>query len=186
MQNRHRGARFEPKRNCLQPKNEGDIKGEAVGWFRGVAIAIGLVVALSSVAAAQGVTYKVSGIQTAVAENSSQFAGVGSSNDRDVASWAADIERIDLTEITGGVFHLKGVLRELTGMFTGGTITALPGGTCRMEKFAVTGVLTLDDDEFDSGSFDVILTHYGIRIGRQCFLYFATVEGTVTFTNQQS
>jgi len=155
-----------------------------VAWFHGVAIAIGLVVALSSVAAAQGVTYKVSGIQTAVAENFSQFAGVGSSNDRDVASWAADIERIDLTEITGGVFHLKGVLRELIGVFTGGTITALPGGTCRMEKFAVSGDLSLDDGGF--GSFDVILTHYGIRIGRQCFLYFATVEGTVTFTNQQS
>jgi len=32
----------------------------------------------------------------------------------------------------------------------------------------------------------VILTHYGTRIGGQCFLYFATVQGTVTFTKQQS
>ena len=167
MQNRHHDARLEPRRNCLS---------------RGVVIAIGLVIALSSVASAQGVTYQVSGIQTNVATNFSEFAGVGSSNDGDVAAWAADIERLGLTVITGGVFHLQGVLRDLVGEFTGGTITALPGGTCRMEKFAVTGDLSLDGG--GSGNFDVILTHYGIRIGGQCFLYFATVEGTVTFTNE--
>ena len=186
MQKRHLAARPATKRNCLPAKREGDVKGGAIGWSRGIAIAIGLVVAFSSVAAAQDVTYEVSGIQTGVAENFSSFAGLGFSDDRDVAVWEAKIKRIDLTEITGGVFHLKGVLRELFGVFTGGTITALPRGTCRMEKFAVTGELTLDDDEFDSGSFDVILTHYGIRVGGQCVLYFATVQGTVTFTNQQS
>jgi hypothetical protein len=52
-----------------------------------------------------------------------------------------------------------------------------------MEKFAVAGDLIVDGGV---ASFDVILTHYGVRIGGQCFLYFATVEGTVTFTNQQS
>jgi hypothetical protein len=184
MQKRHLAARPATKRNCLPAKREGEIKDRAFGWSRGVAIAIGLVVAFSSVAAAQDVTYEVSGIQTGVAENFSSFAGLGFSDDRDVAVWEAEIDRIDLTEITGGVFHLKGVLRELFGVFTGGTITALPGGTCRMEKFAVAGDLALDGGGF--GSFDVILTHYGRRIGGQCFLFFATVEGTVTFKNQQS
>ena len=184
MQKRHLAARPATKRNCLPAKREGDVKGGAIGWSRGIAIAIGLVVAFSSVAAAQDVTYEVSGIQTGVAENFSSFAGLGFSDDRDVAVWEAKIKRIDLTEITGGVFHLKGVLRELFGVFTGGTITALPRGTCRMEKFAVAGDLALDDG--GSGSFDVILTHYGRRIGGQCFLFFATVEGTVTFKNQQS
>ena len=188
MQKRRLAARPATKRNCLPDKREGDIKGGAIGWSRGVAIAIGFFVAFSSVAAAQDVTYvtyEVSGIQTGVAQNFSSFAGLGFSDDRDVAVWEAEIERIDLTEITdGGVFHLKGVLRELFGVFTGGTITALPGGTCRMEKFAVAGDLALDGG--GSGNFDVILTHYGRRIGGQCFLYFATVKGTVTFTNQQS
>src|SRR5262245_44371657 len=184
MQNRYRGARPDPQRNCLPAQGEGEIKSGAIGWSRGVAIAIGLVVAFSSVATAQSVTYEVSGIQTSVADNFSSFAGVGSSDDGDVAVWEAEIKRIDLTEITGGVLHLKGVLRELIGEFTGGTITALPGGTCRMEKFAVAGDLMLDDGSV--GSFGVILTHYGFRIGGRCFLYFATVEGTVTFTKQSS
>ena len=183
MQKRHLAARPATKRNCLPAKREGDIKSGATGWSR-VAIAIGLVVAFSSVAAAQEVTYGVSGFQTGVADNFSSFVGLGSSDDRDVAVWEAEIDRIDLTVITGGVFHLNGVLRELFGVFTGGTITALPGGTCRMEKFAVSGDLALEDG--GSGSFDVILTHYGTRIGGQCFLYFATVQGTVRFTNQQS
>jgi hypothetical protein len=184
MRNRHLGARPEAKRNCRPSKGEGDFKGGAISWSRGITIAIGVVVAFSSVAAAQDVTYEVSGIQTGVAENFSSFAGVGSSDDGDVAVWEAEIERIDLTEITGGVLHLNGVLRELTGVFTGGTITALPGGKCRMEKFAVAGDLSLDGGGV--GTFNVILTHYGTRIGGQCFLYFATVEGAVTFTNQQS
>src|SRR5215475_9275281 len=151
MQNRHLGARPEPKRNCPPAKREGDIRDGAISWSRGVAIAIGLVVALSSVAAAQSVTYEVSGIQTGVADNFSSFAGVGSSDDGDVAVWEAEIERIALAEITGGVLHLKSVLheRELIGVFTpGGTITALPGGTCRMEKFAVAGELDLDGGGF--------------------------------------
>ena len=185
MQKRHLGARPEPKRDCVRAAGESGIRGGAIGLSRGVAIVIGLVLALSSVAAAQSVTYEVSGIETGVAQNFSSFAGVGSSDDGDVAVWDADIERIDLIEITpGGVLHLNGVLRELVGTFTGGTITALPGGRCRMEKFAVEGDLVLDGGGV--GSFDVILTHYGIRIGGQCFLYFATVEGTVTFTNQRS
>ena len=183
MRIRHVGARLERKRNCVPAEGDGNIKGGASSWCRCVAIAIGLVLALSSVAAAQGVTYEVSGIQTGVAENFSSFVGVGSSDDGDVAVWEAEIERIDLTEITGGVLHLKGVSRELVGMFTGGTITALPGGRCRIEKFAVAGDLVLDGGGV--GSFDVILTHYGTRIGGRCFLYFATVEGTVRFTNQQ-
>jgi len=183
MQKRHLAARPATKRNCLPAKREGDVKGGAIGWCREIAIAIGLVVALSSVAAAQVVTYEVAGIQTGVAEDFSSFAGVGASDDGDVAAWEADIERVDLIAITGGVFQLHGVLRDLSGVFTGGTIAALPGGTCRMEKFAVTGNLTLDDG---SGVFEVILTHYGIRIGGRCFLYFATVQGTVTFTNHQS
>jgi hypothetical protein len=183
MQTRHFGARPEPKRSRVPVDGEGNISGGSSSWCRGVAIAIGLVLAFSSVAVAQSVTYQVSGIQTGVAENFSSFAGVGSSDDGDAAVWEAAIERIDLTEITGGAFRLNGVLRDLVGEFIGGTITALPGGRCRMEKFAVAGDLIVDGGV---GSFDVILTHYGVRIGGQCFLYFATMEGTVTFTNQQS
>ena len=183
MEHRHLGAQRAPKRNCLPAKGEGDMKGGAIRWCREIVIAIGLVVALSSVAAAQVVTYEVAGIQTGVAEDFSSFAGVGASDDGDVAVWEADIERVDLTAITGGVFQLHGVLRDLSGVFTDGTIAALPGGTCRMEKFAVTGDLTVDDG---SGVFEVILTHYGVRIGGRCFLYFATVEGTVTFALLQN
>jgi hypothetical protein len=149
-------------------------------WFRGTLMVVGLVLALGSVAAAQEVTYSVSGVEIGFTSDpdTSSFVGVAISDD-DVASWQAFIQRDDLTSITGGTFELDGALRQISGVFDGGVIDRLPGSNCRMEKFHVTGELVLAGG--GSGIFDVLLTHFGKRIGGQCVTYFATVEGAVTF-----
>lgn len=150
-------------------------------WFRGMWMVVALVFALGSVAAAEEVTYSVSGVETGFTQNSSSFVGVGFSDD-DVASWQALILRIDLTTITGGTFQLDGALRDVSGQFLpGGVIDRLPGSNCRMERFHVTGELVLGGARTGIGLFDVLLTHYGKRVGGQCVTFFATVEGAVTF-----
>ena len=90
--------------------------------------------------------------------------------------------RDGLTSITGGTFQLDGAVRDVSGQFRpGGVIDRLPGSNCRIERFHVTGELVLGGARTGIGLFDVLLTHYGKRIGGQCVTFFATVEGAVTF-----
>lgn len=157
----------------------------ASGLIRTACLAVGFCVAFTPLAAAETtVTHAVAGVQTGVTDTSSSFVGVAFGDDGDFAWWQAHVERdpLDVTPppplIRGGVFQLNGHLHDLLGVFTGGEINRLPG-SCRRETFAVTGDVELVGGGV--GRFDLILTHYGLRVGAQCVTYFATVEGLVVF-----
>ena len=141
-----------------------------------------MVLAAPASAQAQVVTYSLAGIETAATSTEGSFVGVAISND-DVGTWAALVVHDPLDDdvpITGGAFAINGQVRDLQGVITDGEIRRL-SGSCRKETFRVTGEVLLSTG--DLGEFVVTLTHYGQRVpGGGCVTFFATVEGSVTFT----
>jgi len=155
----------------------------------------GLVAALTLLSSAvatgaTGVAYAIAGIETGFTDTSSSFAGTALAQN-DVALWQALVERTPFDAdrnavITGGAFRLDGRVRDLQGIISGGTITNLRSN-CRRELFAIEGDITLTDASGvptgGTGHFAATLTHYLARLHGECVTYFATVEGSVTFTS---
>jgi hypothetical protein len=91
--------------------------------------------------------------------------------------------------ITGGSFTLYTIignaLATVSGQFKDGLVTQtdkMKGG-CRNQHYAVTGALQnvgVGGAGTGTGSFDATLTHYRVRVGRECITYFATIAGTVS------
>ena len=138
---------------------------------------------------AETVTYAIAGVETGFTETSSSFAGTALASD-DVALWQVVVERTPFdadrnAEITGGAFRLDGRARDLQGVISSGTVTSLKSN-CRRETFAIEGDIALVDTggtpTGGTGRFSAILTHYLARIHGECVIFFATVEGSVTFT----
>ena len=157
--------------------------------FRRLCMAVGVTAALTVFAAPASAqaTYVLAGVETAATPTVGTFFGVTKSLD-DFGKWWAVIQHgllADIAPITGGVFAIDGQVRDLQGIITGGQIVRLPGGSCRKERFAVTGEVLLDDF-VTVGEFNVTLTHYGLRVpGGACFTFFATVEGGILFPTLQ-
>jgi hypothetical protein len=91
-------------------------------------------------------------------------------------------------EITGGTFKLwttvKGASSLVTGAFSGGTITQIPGFSgCTNQQYEILGTLesvgTAGGALVGSGEFSAVLTHHRALIFGACRTYFATVTGTV-------
>jgi hypothetical protein len=141
-----------------------------------------MVLAAPASAQAQVVTYSLAGVETAATSTEGSFVGVAISPD-DVGTWAALVVHDPLDDdvpITGGAFAINGQVRDLQGVITGGEVVRL-NGSCRRETFNVTGHVVLSSG--DVGDFEVTLTHYGQRVpGGGCVTFFATVEGSITFT----
>jgi hypothetical protein len=134
-------------------------------------------------------TYRVSGVETGVPQGeTSPFAGVAFSLTAGGAVWSASVDHTALSgctetsescTITGGSFQLLSLHGAITGTFIeGGTITPerniLPD-SCLNEKYDVAGSLTTN---LGPAEFDVVLTHYQVRLFGRCVTYFATVSGT--------
>ena len=81
--------------------------------------------------------------------------------------------------VTGGTFALDGKVRDYDGTITGGALVPLPS-TCTRDTFQVTGTFAYSGG---TGSFDIVLTHYGFRTRTGCVTYFATMKGSATFVD---
>jgi hypothetical protein len=68
----------------------------------------------------------------------------------------------------------------VSGQFSGGTITVLSSGThCTNQVYAVDGSLR-NVSVTGTGHFSATLTHHRRSVLGRCWLYAATVGGTVT------
>jgi hypothetical protein len=137
------------------------------------------------VAAASSVTYDVTGVETYATSTLGVFSGSAWAND-DVGTWNATVSHTAFNSsgdatITGGSFSLNGWRRDVTGSFSGGSVslTAADAG-CGREWYAVVGTLALNGH--GSGAFTATLTHYRASIFGYCLTYGATVNGTVTLS----
>ena len=148
-----------------------------------------LVLCVAPPAMAAEITYAIAGIETGFTATTSSFAGTALANDGDFAVWDALVQRGPFNakrdaEITGGAIRINGQARDLQGVIDAGTITNLRK-TCQRETFLIEGTIKLVDEQGlqtgGTGQFAATLTHYGQRVNGQCFIFFATVEGS-TFT----
>jgi len=152
-----------------------------------VMLALALAVGSAATAAASPNSYPdtVVGIETALPQgNTSTFAGFAFG--QLPGPWTASVSYTSVPgAIIGGSFALKtsrfGVVKGLFGA-TGGTIALLRsssgGGFCT-QTYEVADTLSLGAPTTGSGTFDVILTHYGFVVADGCQVFFATVYGTV-------
>jgi hypothetical protein len=152
------------------------------GW--GLAAALAVVLA-PVIAASTSVTYAISGVEYAASSTVAKFAGVAVATD-DFGTWLAVIDHTVLSggsaAITGGTFSYDGRIRDVQGLFTGGSLTQTGGFSgCVKETFAVAGALTVTSPT-GSGSFSATLTHFRKVIFGRCITYAATVKGAVAFT----
>ena len=162
--------------------------------FRRLTIAVSLSLALVSVPAmalaTTRVTYFISGVELPGATDTvGSFAGVAFAfAPFDYGTWQATIVH-DATTIyatdgtTTSSFALDGKVRDVQGVFTGGSLTKTGGfiGDCPKETFTVVGALALDGG--GTGWFSATLTHYRKVLSVVgCTTYFATVRGSVTFS----
>jgi hypothetical protein len=156
-------------------------------------------VTLSSAAAAApaSTSFTIVGYEYAFTSTVGSFAGIGSGNAGETATWNATVNHDPLgstqTNINGGTLAMgtastSGHLDYVTGTFAyhGGTITTLdPGAGCTNQRYLVTGKLqnvTTSTTSGGTGSFSVVLTHYRYSLFGHCIIYKARVVGTSSFT----
>jgi hypothetical protein len=134
--------------------------------------------------AAASTTYQVTGIETAANSTSGTFQGVSTP----AGTWQATIVHGTLNKSPGGVTPITGgsfALAPFGTAPTGGTIqsgTVVAGAASGLlfctQQFVVSG--TLLEQDSSTGSFQGVLTHFGIRSGGVCNASFATFSGSVT------
>ncbi len=149
--------------------------------------------ASSAAQASKGLTDKVSGIETYATSTEGHFAGVATG--RLPGTWSATVVHDELhgdggAAITGGSFDLlttqDGSAVTVSGQVVGGTVKQLGGFSgCVNQTYGVVGSLAsvgYDGGALDgTGSFNLTLTHYRASVFGYCFIYSASVSGTVTF-----
>jgi hypothetical protein len=145
-------------------------------------------------AAPASTTFQVQGAEIAFTSTRGTFVGHGVGNAGDRSAWKAVVDHTPLSSlpatITGGRFTMATLGPTSTtdfvvGTFTGGTIAVVnPGVGCTNQTFDVSGDMgnvTTSTTTGGSGSFDVLLTHYRVRLFGRCVSYAATVTGTASF-----
>jgi hypothetical protein len=167
--------------------------------FRTIVSGVASVAALAALPAAAdaapaSTTFEVQGAEIAFTSTRGTFVGRGLGNAGDRSAWKAAVDHTPLSSlpatITGGRFTMATLSSTSTpdfvaGSFTGGTITVVnPGTGCTNQTFDVSGDVgnvTTSTTAGGSGSFDVLLTHYRVRLFGRCVSYAATVAGTASF-----
>ena len=121
------------------------------GWDRPLpshtTAAAALFISPASAIAATSSSDSISGYEYAATSTQGRFVGIASG--ALPGAWSVTVDHTPLgtsAAITGGDFHLAtrldGTLTAVTGDFTGGTVTQLPGFTgCVNQRYAVNGVL---------------------------------------------
>lgn len=157
------------------------------GTVLAVAVALALPAAAGASATA-GTVYKVAGTEVAFTSTEGQFVGYASSS-TSLGAFDAVVDHQALGStstpaIDGGTFTMdvlqRGLtVRQVSGTFTGGSITPISAGAnCTNQTFSVQGDMSLNGG--GSGSFDVTLTHHRVSLFGSCVTYAGTIAGTLT------
>jgi hypothetical protein len=157
----------------------------------------GLALTSTASAAPASTSFNIVGYEYAFTSTVGSFAGGGTGNAGDTATWNATVDHDPLgstpTYVTGGSIAMatangSGHLDYVTGTlaYHSGTITTLDAGAnCTNQRYLVTGVLeavATSSTSGGSGTFTVTLTHYRYSLFGHCLIYKARVNGTVSFT----
>ena len=151
-----------------------------------------VVVVVSAMAEAGTKTYRftVSGTEVSATSTTGRF--VGTASGRALGAWYAEVVHDPLsgpanTQVnirSGGSFGMALAQAEpasvVSGQFSGGTITVKdPGAHCTDQVYTVDGSLR-NVSVAGAGHFVATLTHHRRSVLGRCWLYAATVGGTVT------
>jgi hypothetical protein len=153
---------------------------------------VSLVVLVPATAGAETKTYRFSISGTEVSASSTTGRFVGAASGSAVGTWYAEVNHDPLggpanTHVDirpGGSFGMALAPAEpayvVSGQFSGGTITVNnPGAHCTNQVYTVDGDLR-NVSATGSGHVLATLTHHRRSVLGGCWLYAATVAGTVT------
>jgi hypothetical protein len=155
-------------------------------------LAASLVVLVPATAGAATKTYSFSISGTEVSATSTTGRFVGTASGSALGTWYAEVVHAPLsggvgTSVaiqSGGSFGMALAQAEpayvVSGQFSGGTITTINSSTtCTNQVYAVDGDLK-NVSVTGTGHFSAKLTHHRRSVLGRCWLYAATVSGTVT------
>jgi hypothetical protein len=153
---------------------------------------VSLVVLVPATAVAKTKTYRftISGTEVSATSTTGRFVGAASGSA--LGTWYAEVNHDPLgggvgarvAIRSGGSFGMALAQADpayvVSGQFSGGTITVKdPGAGCTNQVYAVDGSLR-NVSVTGSGHFVATLTHHRRSVLGRCWLYAATVAGTVT------
>jgi hypothetical protein len=148
-----------------------------------------LVVLVPATAVAETKTYRftISGTEVSATSTTGRFVGAASGSA--LGTWYAEVNHDPLGASpaairSGGSFGMALDQADpayvVSGQFSGGTITVKDSGAgCTNQVYAVDGSLR-NVSVTGSGHFVATLTHHRRSVLGRCWLYAATVGGTVT------
>jgi hypothetical protein len=155
-------------------------------------LVVSLVVLVPATAVAATKTYRFSISGTEVSATSTTGRFVGTASGSALGTWYAEVNHAPLgggvgarvAIQSGGSFGMALAPAEpayvVSGQFSGGTITVIDSGAgCTNQVYAVDGDLK-HVSVTGSGHFAATLTHHRRSVLGRCWLYAATVGGTVT------
>jgi hypothetical protein len=153
---------------------------------------VSLVVLVPATAGAATKTYRFSISGTEVSATSTTGRFVGTASGSALGTWYAEVLHDPLgggvgahvAIRSGGSFGMALAQAEpayvVSGQFSGGTITVKDSGArCTNQVYAVDGDLR-NVSVTGTGHFAAMLTHHRRSVLGRCWLYAATVSGTVT------
>ena len=141
-------------------------------------------------AATQTSRFSISGTEVSATSTTGRFVGAASGSA--LGTWYAEVVHVPLgggvgarvAIQSGGSFGMALAQAEpayvVSGQFSGGTITVNnPGAHCTNQVYTVNGSLR-NVSVTGTGHFVATLTHHRRSVLGRCWLYAATVGGTVT------
>ena len=157
-----------------------------------IAASLVVLVLVPATAGAATKTYRFSISGTEVSATSTTGRFVGAASGSALGTWYAEVVHVPLgggvgarvAIRSGGSFGMALAQAEpayvVSGQFSGGTITVKDSGArCTNQVYAVDGDLK-DVSVTGTGHFAATLTHHRRSVLGRCWLYAATVGGTVT------
>jgi hypothetical protein len=155
-----------------------------------VASLLVLLVPVTAGAATQTSRFSISGTEVSATSTTGRFVGAASGSA--LGTWYAEVVHVPLSGgdgaqvaiQSGGSFGMALAQAEpayvVSGQFSGGTITTISSGTnCKNQVYEVDGDLR-NVSVTGTGHFAAKLTHHRRSVLGRCWLYAATVSGTVT------
>jgi len=141
-------------------------------------------------AATQTARFSISGTEVSATSTTGRFVGTASGST--LGTWYASVVHVPLSGgvgaqvaiQSGGSFGMALAQAEpayvVSGQFSRGTITTISSGTnCKNQVYEVDGDLR-NVSVTGTGHFAAKLTHHRRSVLGRCWLYAATVSGTVT------
>jgi len=141
-------------------------------------------------AATQTSRFSISGTEVSATSTTGRFVGAASGSA--LGTWYAEVVHVPLSGgdgaqvaiQSGGSFGMALAQAEpayvVSGQFSRGTITTISSGTnCKNQVYFVNGDLK-NVSVNGTGHFAAMLTHHRRSVLGRCWLYAATVSGTVT------